>query len=432
MAASSIIGRQIGGLSLPCSLLPAGVMLLAWVAQPALGQFEVGNGGDAVRCAAAPSGSPSYGYEGLFSLDFLATGGDGDAEGAAPLATATSWTESAARITSVLEEKLPELAPGFKRFVANYGNKDPQRPYVWEAAPFGLIELKDERLAALLPENCRSGAEPKLIQAAIRQRPSFTGSQSFILFKFDPKLLSQLDQTAPVQLSMILVHEWLWDFSANVDRNRRVNRLLHSRELEDLPRAEIVGRLKAWGFHIPGVEPEYYDPESCQGYDGATQEFILAAKPQSLNDMAAWTKFGIHERQQNCTTDQDPECYAPVESDDFVQRHTRALRVLKLFLTKRELTLSTAGQMENPYRHTTCTFVDERGRVTCSEFQSSNGHPYVLAVNGAFANTGGNRMELEGYVTPECMRLAAHGRIFDILAETWWSEYDFVFERRFP
>jgi hypothetical protein len=73
------------------------------------------------------------------------------------------------------------------------------------------------------------------------------------------------------------VHEWLWDLSPNVDRNRRINHFLHSKKIEQLSPNEVQEYLKGMGLYIPGVESNIFLRSSCQGRK-LTAEDIYAQK----------------------------------------------------------------------------------------------------------------------------------------------------------
>lgn len=217
---------------------------------------EVGNGGDAVFCK--PSSANSF--NGYYSLDYLSFFSP-DAQ----IVPAETVDQSLSRIEKLLTQKLPTLAQDFKSFRADVFNQtNLGRPHIWEVAPFGLIDLKDEALVTLLPENCRSGDKVNIVQAVIRQPPQVSGlPPTKLLFKFVPQVVNDLKANNPVQLSYLIVHEWLWSFSDNVQRNRRITNWLHSNQLETLTAAQLVANFEAIGFAIPGSQPPVWSKEVC-------------------------------------------------------------------------------------------------------------------------------------------------------------------------
>jgi hypothetical protein len=143
----------------------AATILCAAAGNDARAQFEVGNGGDAVECDAAP-GSP---FHGVYALDWLLTyraSNDNADVVDLPLG------EGLARLERLLGEKVPSLAPSFRSFRNDLLNTvDATRPHLWEEAPFGLVDLKDEQIVSLVPANCRDGDRIRIIlRRAARSR----------------------------------------------------------------------------------------------------------------------------------------------------------------------------------------------------------------------------------------------------------------------
>jgi hypothetical protein len=256
----------------------------------------VGNGGDAIKCRKDSANR----FEGYYALDYIATlptlAGD---DGLRPVA---SWDESSKRLLSLLRNKAPSLAQSFEHFAKLMYNKSYAQDRIWESSPFGLIQLDDQRLTSLIPANCVEGATPQIIQAVIRLYEPYAGTNpGHIIYKYDPALLEELDRQAPLQLSFLLVHEWLWDVSLNVERNRRVNRLLHSVEAESLTAADFVAELKGMGLQIPELQSDEFDESSCQGYPITKAEWDERYK--GMHDaMGNWgqVKVSRRERRMSC------------------------------------------------------------------------------------------------------------------------------------
>ncbi|MES3037838.1 MAG: hypothetical protein V4736_08025, partial [Bdellovibrionota bacterium] len=77
-----------------------------------------------------------------------------------------------------------------------------------------------------------------------------------------PELLKKLENQGPLQMSFLIVHEWLWKFTSNPDSNRRLNYLLHSSVLEKWSTTEWENTLNLLGINNSGViDP--YDGDSC-------------------------------------------------------------------------------------------------------------------------------------------------------------------------
>lgn len=217
-----------------------------------------GNGGDVVLCGATHGD-----FElpaGYYALDYLLT------INTVNEAQTTRFDNLAAAlqsITNAMDAKLPTLARSFKTFIADYRNTtDPTHRYFWDEAPFGLDDIADENRVNDVPPACKTNGSIQLIQAVVHQNSEQAGlPQGTIGLKFVPSLLIALERDAPLQLSFLLVHEWLWDLSQNVDRNRRINRFLHSREFATMTSEQAVARLKSFGFNADGTSPPV-DPDA--------------------------------------------------------------------------------------------------------------------------------------------------------------------------
>ncbi len=206
---------------------------------------KIGNGGDAVECHGTGPGQ----FSGLYALDYLLTFRS-DAEDLAP---SKSMDESLNRIETLIRTKLPELAVGFHDFRSLIRNTSWTKPRVWIEAPFGLMTLPDGPIVSQFPPECLDGAgKGKIIQAFVQQAPGVGGAPAGkTVYRWIPSIFQKLEQTAPNQATFLLVHEWLWDYSSNVEVNRHVVRLLHSKEASSMTRDELVAELKGMGFPLP-------------------------------------------------------------------------------------------------------------------------------------------------------------------------------------
>ncbi|MBL7715283.1 MAG: hypothetical protein JNL01_07410 [Bdellovibrionales bacterium] len=249
---------------------------LTWIflmtaSSPAWAGGYVGNGGDGIVCTASPDND----LNGTYALDYVLT--RTAAQGDDGLAVVKSWQDSSQRILKILQTKVPGLVSSFQEFTRLVFNTDYSLTRVWEAAPFGLTDLNDQKIASLIPPNCMvpapkgapagTPAKIQVIQAIIRLYQSFSGSKpGYLVYRYFPQVIADLDRQAPVQLSFLMVHEWLWDLSTNVERNRRINRFLHSRDIETMTAAQVQTALSGMGLTIPGIAADPFSPDSCQGY----------------------------------------------------------------------------------------------------------------------------------------------------------------------
>ncbi len=239
--------------------------------------FEVGNGGDVVNCAAQSANLPA----GLYSLDYLVSSA---AAGSFRERLQQSFEEYVSETEALLHDKLPELATDFSIFRENFLNtEDYTRAHVWEPVAYKLKDLKDEGLIETLPSGCINASTglPELIQAVIRTRRNTSGSSSSQrIYKFVPEVLNEIKEQAPLQLSYLFMHEWLWDHSHIVERNRRLVAYFHSQLFAEQSREEALDQLKGMGFAVPHLPAEGSERTRC-GDESLTNEDIRRAYPRS-------------------------------------------------------------------------------------------------------------------------------------------------------
>ncbi len=206
----------------------------------------VGNGGDAVQCEGASNNPDKGEFKGLYSLDYLLTLRGRDAD----LVSWSSLDEGWRELESLVARIMPEHRRSFQDFRRWYRNEGNLRaPRLWEAAPFGLIPLEDEGMVRQLPNDCRKDGQSQIVQTVVRQDPEFSGT-SKIIYKFVPSVLDDLGANDPRQLTFLLIHEWLWDLSPNVDQNRRLNRFLHDKSTYSMDTADAREVIESLGFRL--------------------------------------------------------------------------------------------------------------------------------------------------------------------------------------
>jgi len=258
---------------------------------------EVGNGGDGVFCQASVDNS----FSGFYSLDYLLTVPSANQN--LDLAQIASIHQSLQRIRFRLEKVFPEFSESLNEFVSLIGNRDSEQRRVWEESPFGLIDIKDEKMIAQVPANCRSGERIQIQQAIVRQTPIFSGDEKrkeLIIYKFVPSLLRDLETTSPVQLSFLYIHEWLWELSHDVDLNRRINRFLHSTDFETMSREDIRDRLVSWGLRIPRETPaKEFNFDWCPA-DPSSAKKLLKQLSQGAAAKILAPEGAVYGRQTIC------------------------------------------------------------------------------------------------------------------------------------
>jgi hypothetical protein len=275
------------------------ILFIVTFSLPTWASFSVKNGGDAIVCRRVPGAR----FVGLYSLDYLLT----YSNIRAPLAKVSSWDASADRLKRLMGEKLPELYMSFSEFASQYRNADSTKRYLWLPSTFGLEDLKDEDIVGRLPKNCRlSSSKAKLRQAVIRQPGRVSGRPpAAVTFEYDPNVLKQLEAKDPLQLSFLLVHEWLWSISDNVNVNRQVIRYLHSREMEASSAEKISRDLAGYGFAVGSLASDVLQPRPCPADPSAIP--LLFPGP----DVALlFPDFTAREYERSCSVN---GCSAPVE-----------------------------------------------------------------------------------------------------------------------
>ncbi|MGZ3744492.1 MAG: right-handed parallel beta-helix repeat-containing protein [Pseudobdellovibrionaceae bacterium] len=222
---------------------------------------HVGNGGDAIYCNASPLNQ----LHGYYSLDYILTYQEGGYH------KSESLQANLDHLGELLKTKVPELYLDFLEFRTQILNSSFSKKYVWEPAPFGLIDLEDENIISLLPENCLAEGKAKIIQAVIRLDEEVSHSPK-IIFNYVPPVLQSLSEGDGLQASFLFVHEWLWNYSQNVNMNRRIIRYLHSELFNTQSRREAMEELQGMGLPIKGEQYAF----------GSLQAEIDSAAPGSL------------------------------------------------------------------------------------------------------------------------------------------------------
>jgi hypothetical protein len=213
---------------------------------PASAGTEVRGGGDAVFCDSMPNLNS---YSGIYSLDYFL--GSLNPIGNSVPAPVDSVDASLARIADLLTTKLPALGESLSEFASLIHNhSDFSKARIWLPAQ-KLANLKDEDLIYGEIENC---IDPATHNLKLRQAVSrvYDPDTKFIRYYFDQSIFSDLLTKGPLQLSFLLIHEWLWDLlpADRVNGSRIINWLLHSTSLETMPPDQLATSLRNLG--VPG------------------------------------------------------------------------------------------------------------------------------------------------------------------------------------
>lgn len=205
---------------------------------------EAGNGGNATICFADPK-TP---FLGDYAIDYLLTFRNGNTD----IAKVNSWDDSKNRILRILEKgKTKELYNSFMHFVETMDNKtDYTRYRIWLEAPFGLVQLNDQKMIAQLPKSCvikvfePLGKESETVIQAVVRVP---GPGKIIRYNYDPAQIEKMKKV-PLQYSFLMTHEWLWDVTTDVTVLRELNRYIHSTAAENATQAQYQATLEALGI----------------------------------------------------------------------------------------------------------------------------------------------------------------------------------------
>lgn len=350
-------------------------MLFLFIPFLALAGGYVGNGGDAVLCRADNS-NPFSGY---YSLDYLA-----QYQGADELIKVSSLEDSLVRIEDQLKKNIPELYESFKLFHNNLFNvADASQIHLWERAPFGLLDLKDEKLATLIPDNCLDGGRLSVVQAAIRVSPLISGRPlGYYLYKYVPEVVEKLQQTNPIQASFLIVHEWLWQHSDSVDRNRRVNYWLHSKVFQTNTREQSLKYLEGVGFSVPTMQPPFFSAASCEA-DGEEYQHLIKFAENRLGFhnpfILGYGRF-FYRRQlcdsatSTCGKYDYFDAYSPLASQYYGQS-------IYFELMDNKMNLISRDSGSPAYQHFSCEIDFYHKKILdCTEYLNSWGYPSLPSV----------------------------------------------------
>jgi hypothetical protein len=196
------------------------------------GGVLIGNGGTVIRCS-----NDSH----FSSLDYIMT------KNMLGKSITTSHKKtlqaSFQRILNLLENKAPALYDSFNEFTILVGNKNPAKKYHWIAPKNGIDIINDEIIN--LPFSCRNTrGSVEIVQAIVRKNVN-----DKVVFEYDSDIFSQLEKADPLQLSFLLVHEWLWDISPNLQENRQLNYFFHSTLFDKMSVEQVKAYLEKFEFN---------------------------------------------------------------------------------------------------------------------------------------------------------------------------------------
>lgn len=336
------------------------------------GGSDMGNGGDFIQCRHSESNE----LNGLYSLDYILT-----YRSDKPLRSPKSYENSLDKVEELLLDNVPTMAKQFSEFKNTVFSEDESGMRVWRPVEFGLIDLTDEDIPSVnaIPENCKQGNKVSLIQAAIRLNPRKSTVVGKIFYHYMPEAIEMAKQR-PLQLSMLLVHEWLWDVSGNVEVNRRVNRFLHSEEILSMSVDEVRKRLMDLGLTIPPRDAELFSTRWCQ----TSEEKVEMFPATDLSEHSGHYK--VLYREKEC--DKDMNC-----NEGFIGtwRPSFVGRVVKdgVFSHSREEKLISLHPYVGSGRDSKklgCEY-NELGSLRCAPLFDEQYYPHAPRVFGSVSDT---------------------------------------------
>lgn len=216
-------------------------------------------GGDTLVCR----GDNKNQFSGYYNLDYLATYKSSNQN--SDIVEVQSWEESKARIINNLERlKAFNLLGSFKHFANNIMKDEGYKSGItWAEAGHGIIDIKDEKLINMLPENCLNQdtrGTSHFIQTVFWK--NFNGN---IHYKYDGNVIKELENTSSLQISFLYVHEWLWTHIKDPEKIRQMNRIIHSTKMDTISLNEFNALLISFS---PVFHPKLPDKGTFVSDDG--------------------------------------------------------------------------------------------------------------------------------------------------------------------
>ncbi|MEM7646290.1 MAG: hypothetical protein AAF203_05230 [Pseudomonadota bacterium] len=206
---------------------------------------DIGNGGDLIQCHPLGTLFPYPLNEGWYLLDYAEK--RNVRESYLEKETLSEYLEHLGKLIGKADSSLFQSWESFLievPFISFESSREHTRNMGrrWVATRRNII-IQDEDVQ-FLPRNCyRFSGLNKFIfhQLVVRKETThpLSGEVS-IKYSYDDRLLSYI-QDRPIQLSMLLLHEWLWDFYPAEEARvlREANRILHSSEAVSMTGSEI-------------------------------------------------------------------------------------------------------------------------------------------------------------------------------------------------
>ena len=197
----------------------------------------VGNGGDVVYCS-----GPEFHFDGYQSLDFAFAIGTGISKD--DFRNVVSWNQSAKDIENILQEVAPHLSPSFKEFVLSVkAQKENLHKAVhrkitwlndWKSTLTHLIDQTELGNVLELPESCWFNPERPEIMGLLAYRTIVRiKDETNLTFHYDGFRLDKLRKQSPLQFSLLMIHEWIWNLTSKIEINRQITQAIHLKNKND-------------------------------------------------------------------------------------------------------------------------------------------------------------------------------------------------------
>lgn len=340
--------------------------------------------------------SSTNSFSGYYSLDYLAQYNP-SLKTLNPKSVEEHWLH----FETFIQWKLPELFWSFVQFQNSFFEMRWTGAGVetWEEAVFGLVDLKDQNLVTLLPENCRDGdvvhATPVIVFV-----PKSVSGLKYDYFRYSKTALEELMRTSPLQASFVLLRGYLSMVSDNVDRNRRINYWFHSVAIDNWSRKIWNESVEALGLELPQLSPPYFVSGYCTHDKTAAQKFYSKVRTEKKIRLATGKPYGFdYTHYDDCDPAANPGKCSYVRFEDYTNylRDTLFQTTVEFEFQNNEIWVAAQVPGTSPLQKTvqflTCKFDETTGEMSrCSAATDRNGNPVPLK-NPFFLMIGQNCMK---------------------------------------
>ncbi|MGZ3652452.1 MAG: hypothetical protein ACXVB9_12310 [Bdellovibrionota bacterium] len=169
------------------------------------------------------------------------------------------WTDSRQRMENILREVSPRLLSTYQAFADSTDQLLPggisrslHRSWV-ETHTYQVIEDRP----GFAPPSCLGVLQYSIAPEVQNAILTFRGYLRTVTRKqrghkveyvYNGSMLKYLETRSPLQYSILLTHEWLWDHTKKLDVNQRANIFLHSEAVETMTGRQIRAHLRELGL----------------------------------------------------------------------------------------------------------------------------------------------------------------------------------------